>query len=868
MREMKLREGEAHMARPEIVLPPALDPLVKLAHWVVWKLEPSKGGKLTKVPYKGRQPNQHADTTAPKTWCALSAAMRTYTESDCAGIGFVLTDSTIAAIDIDDCRNKDTGELHAWAANVIARAGTYAEVTPSQQGIRVIGLTSTGEPVHCAFEVPGSDVRCELYRRAERYITVTGRQVGDAAALVDIDTLIDELLTELTPPDTKSAPRRRKVDSRWGELNERALGNLELWVPKLFPTARKTRKGGYRVASADLGRGREEDLSLTPRGIKYFGDADMGDPRQGRRPPIDCVMEWGHLDFTLAVQWLEQALAGAAGAEQEKPSEPPEPQGEQLRAEKPSDDPDIEITRLAKLTTLEYEQQRKTAAERLEVRASILDRLVRGERVRLGLEDDGLQGRPISFAEPELWPGPVNGAELLDALADAIRKHVVLPNHARDATALWIVHTYLTDGFLVSPRLCVRSPTKGCGKTLLLDILGRLVLRPLPTANVTPAAVFRVVEAHRPTLLIDEGDTFLREADELRGVLNSGHRKGGTVLRVVGDNLEPHAFSTYAACVVALIGSLPDTLHDRSVVVDLKRRLPSETVEPFRPDRAGHLDMLARQAARWAKDNADRIADADPKMPDGIINRTADNWRPLLAIADVASGDWPQRARAAVAQARLAAGGDEASRLELLLGDIRDAFGERKEMPSADLVETLVGIEGHPWAEMGRSGKPLSQAKLARLLKPLGIRPGNVGPEAARVRGYLREHFEEAFGRYLAPDGGFKVHRCTERDEQGASEIFKVHSQENGCALSKCEKPNNDGLLGTCAPWKGGSADENTSRPSNGDGKGPAGAGRYQLVCEHCGAPEQPGNPVQECAVGDDRLHLLHRHCQREWLDA
>src|SRR5262245_19841046 len=211
--------------------------------------------------------------------------------------------------------------------------------------------------------------------------------------------------------------------------------------------------------------------------------------------------------------------------------------------------------------------------------------------------------------------------------------------------ALWAVHTYLTDCFLISPRLGVRSPTKGCGKTLLLDVLDRVVVRPLPTANVTAAAIFRVIEAHRPTLLVDEADTFLYDNDELRGVLNSGHRKGGAVLRTVGDDFEPRSFATYSPCVIALIGSLPDTLHDRAVTVDLKRRLPSEKAEPFRPDRADHLVVLARKAARWATDNAEHLADADSTMPANIINREADNWRPLLAIADVASGEWPERAR-------------------------------------------------------------------------------------------------------------------------------------------------------------------------------------------------------------------------------
>jgi putative DNA primase/helicase len=448
----------------------------------------------------------------------------------------------------------------------------------------------------------------------------------------------------------------------------------------------------------------------------------------------------------------------------------------------------------------------------------------------------------------------VDGAELLDGVAEAVRRHVVLADHARDASALWVLHAYLVDCFLVSPRLCVRSPTKGCGKTLLLDVLGRLVPRPLPTANVTPAALFRVVEGHHPTLLVDEADTFVAANDELRGVLNSGHRKGGTVLRTVGDDHEPRSFATYSACVIALIGTLPDTLHDRSVVVDLKRRLRSEKVEPFRPDRAGHLDVLAKKAARWAKDHADRIADHDPDMPDGIINRTADNWRPLLAIADTAKGGWPERARKA-AEASRTLDGDDGSRLEVLLGDIRDAFADRGtkakdmfgaekiEIASAELVKTLVELDGRPWAEMGKSRKPLTQNRLARMLKPLRIVPQKVGPEDARVSGYVQEHFEEAFERYLTLEGVSQPDTRTEPHETGTSDVFKPDSQGCACPVANTQETQQARASVRMGSCEGKSEDESTT-------------------CAYCGRPG--GNEV---ALGDGPSVRLHRECEGPWIE-
>ena len=265
--------------------------------------------------------------------------------------------------------------------------------------------------------------------------------------------------------------------------------------------------------------------------------------------------------------------------------------------------------------SIEYGRQRKDAAASLGITVSLLDKLVAAERE----PDDIKQGRALSLPEPEPWPEPVNGAELLDTLSASIRRHVVMPDHAADTVALWLLHTYLLDCFGISPRLAITSPEKGCGKTTLLDVLSHLVMRPLPTGNATVSATFRVVEMKRPTLLIDEADTFLPDNQELRGILNTGHRQGGFVLRTVGDDFEPRAFSTYSACGIALIGKLPATLADRSVPIDLQRRRPDEAIKAFRFDRTDHLDQLARQAARWAQDNADHVRGADPDIPDGVV---------------------------------------------------------------------------------------------------------------------------------------------------------------------------------------------------------------------------------------------------------
>ena len=124
--------------------------------------------------------------------------------------------------------------------------------------------------------------------------------------------------------------------------------------------------------------------------------------------------------------------------------------------------------------------------------------------------------------------------------------------------------------------------------TGLQDLLARLVPRALTTANTTAAAIVRTIEVVQPTLLIDEADMFLIDNDEMRGVLNSGHRRScAFVLRLVGDDHEPRKFSTWAATAIAMIGRLPDTLEDRSIVVRLRRRRADEAITAFRVDRSG-----------------------------------------------------------------------------------------------------------------------------------------------------------------------------------------------------------------------------------------------------------------------------------------
>jgi putative DNA primase/helicase len=405
---------------------------------------------------------------------------------------------------------------------------------------------------------------------------------------------------------------------------------------------------------------------------------------------------------------------------------------------------DAEISRLAKLSLIDYEREREAVAKRLSIRLPVLDDLVARARQAAAAEPS-LPFLPAVDTAP--WPEPVNGAQLLDEITAAIRRYVVLEKGAAEATALWVVHTYWFDAFAITPRLAITSAVMRCGKTTLLDVLSCLVHRPISTANATAAAIYRLVDKLRPTLLMDEADTFLVRNATLRGILNSGYRKS-TAFVIRADE----TFSTWAPAAIAMIGRLPSTLEDRSISIRLQRRRADEPepVEVFRLGQQADLKRLARMAARFAADHFDELKGATPNVPATLENREADNWLPLIAIADVAGGGWPGIAREVAEHLALVNRATEQSAAVMLLEDIYAVLtaytGER--IQSADLVNALVQLEHREWAEW-KGVKPITPNAVARLLAPFNIRPLEMRIGARVVRGYEAAQFADAFARYV-----------------------------------------------------------------------------------------------------------------------
>lgn len=454
------------------------------------------------------------------------------------------------------------------------------------------------------------------------------------------------------------------------------------------------------------------------------------------------------------------------------------------------------FSRLAQLSPADYDRQRAAEAERLGMRLATLDAEVEAWRPKTASNDT--QGTAVELPEVAPWPEPVDGAEVLHEIAATFARYVVLPLGAADALALWTAHTHAFDAFVHTPRLNLFSPEKGCGKTTALDVLAALVPRPLRTESITAPVLFRLVERSKPTLLLDECDAYLDEAEELRGLLNAGHKRGAKAYRCEGEKLEVRGFNCFAPAALAGIGGLRgklSTLHDRSVVVRLTRAKPGEIAARFDCRRTAHEHELSRKLSRWTKDNFEPLETADPVLPDGAFNRLADNWRPLFAVAEVAGGDWPQRA--ADAFAKLTSNDDmEAQGIgAMLLGDIAAVFSANgvDRLPSARLAEELGAVEGRPWQEYGKCQKPISPNQLARLLRRFEVCPRTVRDGKDTWKGYHLTDFHEAFERFLPQTALPNRHTVTTLENIGDSSLSEPSQSEAALRFENASSANENG---------------------------------------------------------------------------
>lgn len=689
----------------------------------------------------------------PKATVGFDEALQGAARLGLDGIGFrPRVGDGLVFLDFDDCLEGGGLDpaVEPWLRWF---PDAYIEVTPSGMGLRVVVKGAVASDLSQALPVPGSTTATVEVYSHKNYLTVTGKIWGEPRQFGDGQAGVDKLLAELKVKATK--PGEDDDRPRTAEQIRAAYAAL------LSDFRAMTRPGdpqndqlsrcawfAARAFAAGALEGTEEQIKEELRGIA--------------RSTPHCPQ----IGTTLQSQWNAGEAAGPL------PLVDPERELEAVDewlADRGAERPSLEeaAASLASITREQYAQRRRQAARRLDVSASDLDEAVAARRPRDGEQEDELQGTAIQLRDPEPWPEPVDGAALLSELAASARRYVHFDNPAdADTLAMWTVGSYCFDLFDLFPFLAVTAPEENSGKSTVLKWENRVARRPIPTGNITPAALFRLVAMHRGTMLIDETDTFLDPDSELYGILNSGHEKElAWVCRTVGEDHEPRRFSTWCPRAYAMIGLPKRTLLSRSLVIRLLRKPSGAALE--RLPKLRHMgpewERWRRQCARWAADAAAAMQAAESLAP-GLSNRAADNWEPLLAIAEAAGKDWPARARSA-------AGTPEPVTQEgtntVLLRDVRNVFHTRNvdRIPAAVLALDLCRQEESPWPHYDHHN-PMTVHQLGALLGALGVRskPMKIPRQMAldlglaeqwankAVRGFQLGQFVALFASYLVDE--------------------------------------------------------------------------------------------------------------------
>jgi hypothetical protein len=366
---------------------------------------------------------------------------------------------------------------------------------------------------------------------------------------------------------------------------------------------------------------------------------------------------------------------------------------------------------------------------------------------------------------------------VLDDIVIFLRRFVFLSEVQATVVALWVVHTHAVDAAYTTPYLNIGSAEKQCGKTRLLEVLKLLARKPWLTGRASAAVLVRKIDAQCPTLLLDESDAAFggeREyAETLRGVLNCGHSREGVTSLCVGQggNITFTDFRVFCPKAIAGIGSLPDTVTDRSIPIRMRRRASKEPIERFHPRRLqNEAARIRERIVAWVTPLLPQLRDGEPEAPDALSDRQRDGCEPLLAIADAAGNEWPKRARDALVEILTGVAAEDNSIGVLLLADIRSIFDQKgvEKLSTSELLASLCDLNPQ-WQEYSH-GKSLSAASLARLLKRYEIQHRKLRTDGGTPWGYTGDSFQDAFARYLP--------RSLEQVEQCSNEADKTESSD------------------------------------------------------------------------------------------
>ena len=418
---------------------------------------------------------------------------------------------------------------------------------------------------------------------------------------------------------------------------------------------------------------------------------------------------------------------------------------------------------LADIEIIEREALVKQCAQKLsQVNTSItkdqLNSDVYQEIKRRQEEEVSNNNRNLLNEELDIWLEPIDLAKLLDELYREIDRYIATEEHNKTAVVLWTTFTWFIDQARVAPILAVTSPVKRCGKSTLLSLITYCSRRPLSASNITPSAIFRSIEQYKPTLIIDEADTFMDKNEEMRGVINSGHtRSTATVMRSAKDrqgNFTPAEFSTWCPKVIGRIGDLPGTIEDRSIEIRLERKLNSEDKKRLGIEAEDEFKPYRQKLYRISIDYFEAFKNAEVHVSNED-DRAVDNWKPLLKIASMANEDWLNKAFESMRYItdKKSNKHESPDQSITLLKDIKSYLDtcNKSQITTQELIDYLNGLETRPWAELGKEG--ITPHKLSSKLKPFEIYPTQFRDHnGEKARGYKVSYFRDTFERYLSND--------------------------------------------------------------------------------------------------------------------
>jgi Protein of unknown function (DUF3631) len=390
-----------------------------------------------------------------------------------------------------------------------------------------------------------------------------------------------------------------------------------------------------------------------------------------------------------------------------------------------------------------------------------------------------MKNETVLFETVHPHHNPVPLADLLTDIEAVIKKHVILSDHAAAALAVWVLHTYTFELRDTVAYVAIESPEKRCGKTTLLSVLAAMACKPLIASNITVGALFRAIDTCRPTLFIDEADTFLAGNSAMRGIINSGNtRRTAYVLRLSTSrnrrtttplestcssrresalnieispqmpppNIHPGLirYSCWCPKVIAMIGEVPDTIGDRSIVVKMSRKLTTEACAPL---AELDTDEIKSKCVRFALDVSPFIAAAEKTHINGLNDRAADTFDPLYVIARLAGEAWEKKLLAAALTLSITTDVEKSgSGLILDIMDIIfDSGGDK--IFTRDLVARL--RDGN-MKSTALKYSSINEYQLSKILRPYGIKPVTMRIGAQVRNGYVMDDFREALGRYVS----------------------------------------------------------------------------------------------------------------------